>query len=43
MMVLPEAIAGKIEGNPIREEMDDITKYVNIDFIVNVVLNEKKK
>ncbi|MGI6077499.1 MAG: nickel-dependent lactate racemase [Fastidiosipilaceae bacterium] len=43
MMVLPEAIAGKIEGNPIREEMDDITKYVNIDFIVNVVLNEKKE
>ncbi len=43
MMVLPEAVAGKREGNPIREEMDDITQFVPIDFIVNVVLNEKKE
>lgn len=43
MMVLPTAIAGKIEGNPIREEMDDINDFVKIDFIVNVVLDEKKE
>lgn len=43
MMVRPEAMAGKMEGNPIREEMDDIANYVHIDFIVNVVLDEKKE
>ena len=43
MMVRPEAKAGQMEGNPVREEMDDIANYVHIDFIVNVVLNEKKE
>ncbi|MGI6545642.1 MAG: nickel-dependent lactate racemase [Fastidiosipilaceae bacterium] len=43
MMVRPDAKAGKMEGNPIREEMDDIANYVHIDYIVNVVLNEKKE
>lgn len=43
MMVEPTSIAGKIEGNRIREEMDDITRFVPIDYIVNVVLNEKKE
>ncbi len=42
MMVHPDATAGRIEGNPVRQEMDRITEFVPIDFIVNVVLNEKK-
>lgn len=42
-MVETEAIAGKIEGNPVREDIDEVAKFFNVDFIVNVVLNEKKQ
>ena len=37
------AKAGKIEGNPIREEIEEIGKMVGIDFMVNAVLNSHKK
>jgi len=39
----PSAKAGIIEGNPIREEMEEIGEMVGIDFIVNAVLNSHKK
>lgn len=42
MMVLDTAIAGKIEGNPIRQDIENVMDFVRLDFIVNVVLNEKK-
>lgn len=43
-MVSPEACAGKIEGNPVRGDLEEaISKYCSIDFIVNVVLDEHKK
>ncbi len=38
-----EAKAGKIEGNPIREEIEEIGEMVGIDFMVNAVLNSHKK
>jgi len=39
----PGAKAGKIEGNPVREEMEEIGEMVGIDFMVNAVLNSHKK
>ena len=41
-MILEDARAGKIDGNPVRKDIDEVAKFVPIDFIVNVVLDEKK-
>jgi len=38
----PKAIAGNIEGNPVREEIEEIGEMVGIDFIVNAILNTHK-
>jgi nickel-dependent lactate racemase len=43
MMVQDAAIAGKLDGNPVREDIDSVTDFVKLDFIVNVVLDEKKQ
>ena len=43
MMVSPEAYAGKLEGNPIREDIEEAGAICGIDFIVNVVLDEHKR
>lgn len=42
-MVDPDATTGKIAGNPVREDIDSVRKFVPIDFIVNVVLDEHKQ
>ncbi len=42
-MVLPEAAAGRLEGNPVRGDLEEAILYCPIDFIVNVVLDEHKK
>ena len=42
-MVEEAAHAGNITANPVRKDIEDTIKLVSIDFIVNVVLNEKKK
>ena len=43
-MVREEAKAGAIAGNPIREDIDEVCeRFVPVDFIVNVVLDEKKR
>lgn len=42
-MVQKEAAAGRLSGNPVREDIDEVAKFCPIDFIVNVVLNEKKQ
>ena len=42
-MVKPGAMAGKLEGNPVREDIDQITDFISIDFILNVVLSESKE
>jgi nickel-dependent lactate racemase len=34
---------GVLSGNPIRQDIDEITKFLNIGFLVNVVLNDKKE
>jgi nickel-dependent lactate racemase len=35
--------AGRLKGNPVREEIDEIGRKVGVDFIVNVVINSDKK
>ncbi|NLT96227.1 MAG: nickel-dependent lactate racemase [Clostridia bacterium] len=43
MLTHPQARLGIIEGNPVREDIDEIGGIIGIDFIVNVVLNSKKE
>ena len=42
MMIRPEAHAGKLEGNPLREDIEEAGRICGIDYIVNVVLDEHK-
>ena len=42
-MVQPEARAGAIDDNPVRQDIDDVLNLITVDFIVNVVLDEKKQ
>ncbi len=42
-MIKPGAQAGKLSGNPVREDIDQVTDFINIDFIVNVVLDKNKE
>ncbi len=42
-MVHPESRAGNLETNPVRQDIDQITDFIRIDFILNVVLNGKKE
>lgn len=43
LMVRPEACAGRLEGNPIREDIEEAAAMVGIDFTLNVVLDEHKQ
>lgn len=39
----PGARGGQIEGNPIREEIEEIGEMVGLDFMVNAILNSDKE
>ncbi|MCD8254520.1 MAG: nickel-dependent lactate racemase [Oscillospiraceae bacterium] len=43
MMVRPEACAGRLAGNPIREDIEEAAALCGVDFILNVVLDEHKE
>jgi lactate racemase len=43
LMVREEARAGALEGNPIREDIEEAVSLVGVDFILNVVLDEHKQ
>lgn len=43
MMVRDQARAGLLEGNPVREDIEEAGAVCGIDFIVNVVLSEHKE
>ena len=43
MMVSDNAVAGRLEGNPIREDIEQAGAVCGVDFIVNAVLDEHKK
>lgn len=42
-MVEESSAAGRIEGNNVRADIDEVADFVKIDFILNVVLGENKK
>lgn len=42
-MIRPGAYAGHLEGNPVREDIEETAAYCPADFIVNVVLDDHKK
>jgi len=44
LMVEPGACAGKLAGNPVREDIEEaVSRFCPIDFILNVVLDEQKR
>ena len=43
MMVEDAAHAGRLEGNPLREDIEEAGRICRADYIVNVVLNEHKQ
>ena len=42
-MVLEEAKAGNLLGNPLRQDLEEAAAMVGVDFILNVVLDEGKQ
>lgn len=42
-MVEDAACAGRLSGNPVREDIEEAADMVGVDFIVNVVLDEHKQ
>lgn len=42
MMVSPDACAGKLEGNPLRQDIEEAGAICGIHYIVNAVLDEHK-
>ncbi len=42
LMVSPDACAGKLEGNPVRQDLEEALNYCPIHYIVNAVLDEHK-
>ena len=42
-MTDPNACAGQIESNPVRNDIDSVVDFITIDFIVNVILDEHKR
>lgn len=42
-MVEEAATTGEIEDNPVRADIDEVYKFLPVDYLVNVVLDEDKK
>ena len=43
MMLAPSARAGILDGNPVRDDIDEAGGLVGVDYILNVVLDEEKR
>jgi nickel-dependent lactate racemase len=43
MMVGDRAVAGRIEGNPVREDIEEAATFVGPSFLLNVVLDGQKR
>ncbi len=43
MMVKPEACAGRLDGNPVRADLEEGAAMVGIDFILNVVVDSEHR
>ena len=42
-MIKVGAKAGNLDSNPVRQDIDEVPRFINIDFLVNVILDTKKK
>lgn len=42
LMVSPDACAGKLDGNPVRQDLEEALNFCPIHYIVNAVLDEHK-
>ncbi|MGE5615094.1 MAG: nickel-dependent lactate racemase [Bacillota bacterium] len=42
-MVSDDARAGAMDDNPVRNDIEEVTRFLPIDFILNVVLDENKR
>lgn len=42
LMIRPESCAGRLEGNPVREDIEEAGRICGLDFILNVMLDEHK-
>lgn len=42
LMIKPESCAGRLKGNPVREDIEEAGALCGVDFILNVVLDEHK-
>lgn len=42
-MVHPEARAANLRSNPVRQDIDQVSEFLKIDFILNLVLDQKKE
>ena len=40
MIFQPQAVVGQIEGNPVRQDIEEIGRMIGIHWVVNVVLDE---
>ena len=43
LMVSQDACAGRLEGNPVRQDLEEALSFCPVHFIVNAVLDEHKK
>ncbi len=43
MMIEPKACTGNIDDNPVRADIEELEKYLSVDFILNVILGSKKE
>ena len=43
LMTSDDAHTAKLEGNPVREDIEEAASFAKADFIINVVLNTKKQ
>jgi len=42
LMLKPGAETGRLTGNPVREDLEEVASMVGLEFIVNVVLDDRK-
>lgn len=43
MMVRPEAVTGRIQGNPVRADLEEAAAMAGVDFILNVVVDTEHR
>lgn len=43
LMVDPQAVAGEIDQNPVRQDLEEVQRFAPADYLVNVVLNDQRQ